>query len=577
MVTALDGHEITGNNLSSGHQVCPTWYVQRELNHTVSCECISEWGLVLCWENHALLLTGYCMTYTNLSNSSQTVIGSCPFNSHQANVLQTYLEVPHNLSQLNHFMCGGINRKGLLCSECEDNMAPAVLSYGRQCVQCLKRSIGWLAYASAAFIPPTIFFVLVVMFHIQATSAPMNAFVFQCQLICSIMNQDPWQYIHSTNGGKAALYLIVSIYGIWNLDFFRYILPPFCISNELTTLQTVALEYCIAIYPLLLIVGTYLLTELHDRGCKILRFLSRPFHRFFRRCDPRSSLIHAFATFLLLSYSKLVAVSCNLLARTDVYNNTGSRVDITGLVYYNATVPYLSSAHRPYVILAIFVLSVLVGLPLMILLLYPMKPFRKCLNCCRLRWQPLHTFVDAFQGCYKNGTNGTCDGRYFAGVYLICRILYLITYTFISTHFWLVVILLPITISLSFALVRPYRKNHYNIIDSLSFALLSLAAFWIMYSQRIGHVNLQLVYAVMTVPFVYICVYVAYRLLFRGRNLNFSTLRRWLSKHRNRNDEEIPDRLAHPESYSTSVQNESIAAENDSLLASMHNRPTYGI
>ena len=39
-----------------------------------------------------------------------------------------------------------------------------------------------------------------------------------------------------------------------------------------------------------------------------------------------------------------------------------------------------------------------------------------------MRWQFLHTFADAFQGCYKNGTYSTCDYRYFAGLYLFFRI-----------------------------------------------------------------------------------------------------------------------------------------------------------
>ena len=55
---------------------------------------------------------------------------------------------------------------------------------------------------------------------------------------------------------------LATFYGIWNLDFLRYIIPPFCISRSLTSLQAEALEYVIAVYPLLLIVFRFIDTAL---------------------------------------------------------------------------------------------------------------------------------------------------------------------------------------------------------------------------------------------------------------------------------------------------------------------------
>ena len=68
-------------------------------------------------------------------------------------------------------------------------------------------------------------------------------------------------------------------------------------------------------------------------------------------------------------------------------------------------------------------LTVFAILPTLLMLLYPTRTFQKCLNCCGLRCLPLHIFMDAFQGCYKNGTDGTRDYRYFAGLYLLFRFL----------------------------------------------------------------------------------------------------------------------------------------------------------
>ena len=93
----------------------------------------------------------------------------------------------------------------------------------------------------------------------------------------------------------------------------------------MSTLHTLALEYVVAIYPLVLTVVIYLCIQMHDRGVRLMVCVWRPFHvcfaRFRRKWDPKGSVIHAFATFLLLSYSKLLTVSYSLLGATELYNN----------------------------------------------------------------------------------------------------------------------------------------------------------------------------------------------------------------------------------------------------------------
>jgi len=55
--------------------------------------------------------------------------------------------------------------------------------------------------------------------------------------------------------------------------------------------------------------------------------------------------------------------------------------------------------------------------------------FRKCITCCRFRrWHALHTFMEAFQGQYKDGTNSTCDFRIVSALYLIFRIAVLLRF-----------------------------------------------------------------------------------------------------------------------------------------------------
>ena len=54
------------------------------------------------------------------------------------------------------------------------------------------------------------------------------------------------------------------------------------------------------------------------------------------------------------------------------------------------------------------------------------KLFQKCLGCSGRRWLALHAIADVFQGCYKNGTNGTRGCQYFAGLYFVLRIVLLL-------------------------------------------------------------------------------------------------------------------------------------------------------
>ena len=131
----------------------------------------------------------------------------------------------------------------------------------------------------------------------------------------------------------------------------------------MNTLHTLALEYVVAIYPLLLTVMIYLCIEMHDRGVRLMVCVWRPFHvcfaRFRIKWDPKGSVINAFATFLLLSYSKLLTVSYSLLGATELYNNRGERVGPV-VLYNNASIEYFSRQHLPLAVLAICVLLVFV-------------------------------------------------------------------------------------------------------------------------------------------------------------------------------------------------------------------------
>ena len=198
---------------------------------------------------------------------------------------------------------------------------------------------------------------------------------------------------------------------------------PFCLHPYTSMLQVLSLDYLIAMYPLALVIITYAVVTLHYNNCKLVVFLWRPFLRccirFRRQWDIQNSLVDAFATFLLLSYVKFLNVSSDILTRTILWDD--KVIMQRTVLYYDGTVRYFGEKHLPYAVLAITILIIFTLLPILILCFYPCHWFQQLLNRCHLRCLALHTFMDAFQGCYKNGTDGTRDCHFFSALYLITR------------------------------------------------------------------------------------------------------------------------------------------------------------
>ena len=506
----LVAHQSYAQDNCDSHQECPTWFIP-DTNTTI-CKCANSLhDVVRCGKqsNQSLLRTNYCMTYNCEHNS--TYVGRCPFDRQPTFSFRTKL--PASISEVNHFICGSLNRTGLLCGRCMDGLGVATLSHERYCVECWNSFRGWALYVFLTLFPPTLFFFVVLLFQIKVTSAEMNGFIFIAHFISVCIKEVP-QYI--TTGSQHYLF---TFYGFWNLDFFRYVAPRICVSDKLTEMHVIALDYIPALYPLLLIVLTYVSIELHDRDYKVFVWLWKPFGKCFarvkilRNLNPKASVIHTFAAFLLLSYSKLLFVSFRLMNYTTVYNITGDQFGPRRL-YYNATLSYLSSEHIPFFAMAIFILVIIVVPFTLLVLLYPMRWFQRCICCSGRGAHALHTFADIFHGCYKNGTNGTRDYRYFAGFYLIFRIVFMLEIMFkVNIRILVIASIIGVVISLSFALLRPYRNNWCNILDCCLFALLALWLQLYVYNVYVFDVPDIVLGGLILIPFLYFIVYSTYRLI----------------------------------------------------------------
>ena len=413
---------------------------------------------------------------TKKSDETSIVVGACQYTCQRATHESGYYYPIHTSqpSGLNEVVCSGYKRQGQMCGSCMDGYAPPVYSYSLSCVNCTTSN--WAKYTAVSLLPVTAFFIFVITFRLSATSPKLHGLILSGQLISCPPNMRILYNVIITPT-KCTLFQrhivqgLTSFFGIWNLDFFRLVYTPFCLHPHTNTLQVLALDYIIAVYPLLLIALSYLLVLLYDRNVRFIVCLWKPFVplfiRFRRQWNIRSSLVDAFATFLLLSYVKILSVSVDILMPVVLYDQNGHT--LSQLYLFNqGDVAFLGSHHLPYACLALFFLLIFTLMPMLLLFLYPCSCFQVCLNRTGCSCQPLHTFMDVFQGHYKNGTNGTRDLRFFSGLYLLPRgAVYASTVVAfqISSYAYTAVVMTALAVSI--ALAQPYKKQKHNIIDTI--------------------------------------------------------------------------------------------------------------
>ena len=382
--------------------------------------------------------------------------------------------------------------------------------------------------------------------------------------------------------------VIVLPYSIRNLDFFRTAISNFCVDPDLRPLHILILEYVTAFYPLLFIGITYLCIKLYDRRFKPLIWVWKPFrncaHRIKKTWTVKTSrsIIDAIAAFLLLSYTKIIVVSLSILTPADVRNDTGI-LESKQVLWYDGSIDFFEGEHLYYAIPAIVVLVIFAVLPPVVLLLFPFAFFQKFLSSCKLQSLALTTFVEAFQGCFKDGTNGTPDRRYFAGIYFVFRLI-------VFSIFALVVDFRVVLLSLQFiftagavlfAIFQPYKVSFYNKLDVIMFGILAMLYSILLYifseffqTLAISKSAFIVFHVLLLLPMLYISAYAIYwivnqkeswrqNLQYPWRNIRAnhpfskkhqtSTTRSRSSGHYTRSevfaDYSIPDRILHPDDY----------------------------
>ena len=551
-------------------------------------------GLITCQQHRGMavkdnvtVLEGICLNY-----DAENLIfeaGIC-FYSDKHKVLPKTIR---NVSTFNEdVMCVEQNRSGMLCGKCKENFSVSITSYQFRCMDSTKcHKYNWILFILANCIPVSILFLLVVMFDIKLISGYANTYILLAQFLSLQVN-----VIHISSGLGYIIKnrstdwiltkLIVSFYSIWSLDLANTLCPDICVCHNINSLDAIALQYFPAFYSLALVLITCCFVELHANNYRIVVLMWKPFRKCFsrirRQINPSASLINAFATFLLLSHSKLTVTSFLLLMPAKLYNKTGQHVST--VLFYDGTLEYLESTyHRCLFILAIVVLIVFVFLPPLLLLLYPWRMFQTLLTKLRLNRPELVILMDCFQGCFKDGRNGGRDHRWFSSVYFLLRIIIFSSvmmswspwdYSFnplvqLQEHIILASCILMLTC------FDPYKFSLYTKLDIIVFLYVlilgvfnSYNVYEINFSKPNYEVSESLMVVFLSLPALTATVIVSYYCIKRLYVIITKRFHHHLYLHMpilvlfQENDEErlsllsekcqsndIPDRLLHPDDY----------------------------
>ena len=590
-IIAIHCEEPTATNATT-YQVslieekqCP--FLFRYNNETKQCKCPSSLfdrnDVLKCANGRALLRYNYCMTY---KEEMRTIsVSFCTYFDHSNyNISEPgYIDLPDNISELNDYMCGPMNRKGILCSECIDGYGPSVTSLHFRCSDCTNAWYRVPLYLLLELVPVTVFYLIVLIFQLNITSAPMPSFVFYSNIILIALN---FNLVALDRSSYYTLWKILAIsYGIWSLDFFRYAIPPFCIAPKLQIIHILYLQSVSTIFPLILMAIIWICFELHSRDYKIMVWLWKLLNRvFFKhinvKWNSKRTVVDALATFFLLSFSKVTQILLLPLfpLRVDNLNNTDLSSSVSFISLTDPSVNFVSKEHLPLAVISITIFIFII-FPLVVLIaLYPIQSFRSLLFKCLPKRSkgPLNMFVEKFYSCYRDGLDGRRDMRSLASLYFF---MVLFTHTlcssFLTVNYLFLVAILFGGCSLLIANVQPYKKKFMSVIDSLILANLALSS--TVLDKNIYSMSFfQLVAGISTlIPALGLFCFVIYKLLKNPLKPVFVLLKLKLpqvksqlllicgkgyNSDRTRDEEQgttnndcddiqLPDRVVHPELY----------------------------
>ena len=503
---------------------CPPWFEWVNTSDTGCgyCACPRDVPYYIhCDERKQIssILQASCMFY----NSEKDIItaSGCSFFLPESVTNNGIFALPANVSELNSVMCGNLSRevKPPLCGRCTNGTGPSIYSIGIKCVPCSLVHI--LYYLMLQYLPSTVIFLSVIIFRPNITSAPMATYVLCCNSFVLYCRLNLWLFAKPNSLFTNLEKTVLTLSGIWSFDALLFISPHLCLSPYMEEFYIPFLEFLATLFTFILLFLTYTVIELYNKNFRLVVSLWRLFRRvyvkFYRAWDPRSSMIHAFASLFFLSYAKLSYVVWETFVWSEGVNNKG-KADIK-LLYIDPNVPYHSTKHGVLMAFSVAVAVFIYFPPLLILVVYPTSLYRKISHWISPKWRlRIKTYVDIFNGCFKDGTDGTRDYRSMSGwAPLLFSFFPVLLVTIIATinspHrnvficSYIMAIFLCI-VAFSYICLQPYKDKCSNNLTAGLLVLFSLLAISVIGSESQQRENAEVFMVI--IFFVPHCVFWGY-------------------------------------------------------------------
>ena len=501
----IDGHCPPGFTASDdGNCVCPT-------------EDTLPMAIEKCDEQHcrAYLRSGYWAGYVKGTRSTdetgtnsrglELYTGRCPrgFCESGENGAPLLLTGPSNGSnlteELNQVVCG-TTRKGLLCGQCSPGFGPGVNLLLAPCVHCATdplSQVGWLLWLLLEALPLLLMLAAFLIFDINLLAGPLNSYLLYVQFVTAswpISAVGPLKLDNSA-GSVIVRFAFILFFGMFNLQFFSFLFPVFCISSgaaDLDQLDMILIKAFSRLLPFIIILDIIALQWCNQYGyCgvpKCWHYLSHRFkavHWLTKRMSGQSAA-HGLSTFIILTFTRFLSYGGVLYSSITLEPNNPANASPIEVVALQGNHEFFKTPKHSLVAIAFLLLILFTSLlPTFLLLVYPALPQLQAklqhskykvlqhlsgLKCLNVFSRPsIQHFGDLFQSSYKNNC------RFFAGVLLLVWIMVVLAWNISRSREegYVIMTALSLAVLALHSLLRPHQSHWINVVDSFMYTYLT--------------------------------------------------------------------------------------------------------
>ena len=203
---------------------------------------------------------------TNRKGQLVLFTGECPREYCEGEEVGNPLLLPgpnSSAEDLNQVVCGA-TRKGILCGECSPGFGPGVNLFLAPCVHCATdplSQVGWLLWLLLEALPLLLMLATFLVFDINLLAGPLNSYLLYAQFIAASFPISSVGPIVISNKASSVIvhFLYAIFFGIFNLQFFSFTFPPFCVSPgaaSLDQLDVILIKTFTRLLPFTIILAT---------------------------------------------------------------------------------------------------------------------------------------------------------------------------------------------------------------------------------------------------------------------------------------------------------------------------------